>query len=198
MKNQLYNSKEASFKLPFFISYFITDTTLNNSLDTIFHSNKIDIVCLRDKLTPNIKEVSNIFIEQAREANIPLILINSYIDIAIEQNYDGVHLTSTQFDLIKKAKLNNLFTIISCHNESDIQKAYSLGANGVTYSPIFYKKDKGKPKGIENLKKVVKKFQKDDFIIIALGGIISDKEVKLIRSTDAKGFASIRYFDKID
>ena len=61
----------------------------------------------------------------------------------------------------------------------------------VTYSPIFFSPNKGEPKGLEKLKEAVDTF---DIDIIALGGIIDEKHIEQIKETNAKGFASIRYF----
>ena len=106
--------------------------------------------------------------------------------------FDGIHLNSSQFNEIEKVKKLNLFTIISCHNFDELEKASKLGLNFVTYSPIFDTPNKGEPKGINNLDETIKKFP--NLNIIALGGIISDNQVKQIEKTSAYGFASIRYF----
>ncbi|RLA78592.1 MAG: thiamine phosphate synthase [Epsilonproteobacteria bacterium] len=191
------NKKEASNKLPFFISYFISDPSLFNNINLIFKKYNPNIVCFRDKETLNIEPLAKDFIKTARKSNINLVLINTHIDLAIRYKYDGVHLTSKQFNSIKKSKENKLFVIISCHTEYEVQLAKKLGADAITYSPIFYKKNKGKPKGIEDLKNIIEKYQDDSFSIIALGGIVDDTFVKQIESTKAKGFASIGYFNSI-
>jgi thiamine-phosphate pyrophosphorylase len=108
--------------------------------------------------------------------------------------FDGVHLTSQQSNQIAYAKQNNLYTIISCHNEEEILKAKYEGANAITYSPIFYKEDKDHPKGCENLKKIIEKYQDKNFRIIALGGIINNTQIGQVKNTNCAGFASIRYF----
>ena len=61
----------------------------------------------------------------------------------------------------------------------------------MTYSPIFKTPQKGKPKGIEDLTKIVETY---DAFIFALGGIINDKQIKKIKTSKCYGFASIRYF----
>ena len=195
MTNQI--KKEASKKLPFFVSYFISAPSLFNNINLIFKKYNPNIVCFRDKKTSNIEPFVKIFVETARKNKINLVLINTYIDLAIKYNYDGVHLTSTQFDNIKKAKNENLFVMISCHNEEDIIIAKTNGADAVTYSPIFDTPNKGEPKGIKKLKYIVNKYQDDSFKVIALGGIINDKHILQIKQTKANGFASIRYFSNI-
>lgn len=186
--------KEAFSKPPFFISYFISEPSIFNSINKIFTKFSPDIVCFRDKKTENLEPLVKSFIQKARKSNIKLALINTHINLAIKYNYDGVHLTSKQFDDIKTAKKNKLFVIISCHNEDEVILAKNYGADAATYSPIFDTPNKGKPKGIKELKYIVNKYQDKNFNIIALGGIIDDNHIEQIKQTQAKGFASIRYF----
>jgi len=186
----------------FFSSYFITDpkefgdTTqaLEKNLKNSFETHTVDMICFRDKLSQNKLELAKTTLNISRKYKIKKVLINGDINLAVNLGFDGVHLTSTQFEDIPKAKQHNLFVLISCHSEDEIKKAKKLGVDGVTYSPIFYKENKGEPKGIENLKKVVQIYQDENFSIIALGGIVSKKEVDMVRSTNSRGFASIRYF----
>ena len=186
--------KEAYKKLPFFISYFISDPSIFNNINSIFKKYNPNIVCFRDKETADIEPLAKNFIEIARKENIGLVLINTHIDLAIKYNYDGVHLTSNQFEDIKKAKENKLFTMISCHIEDEIILAKKLGADAITYSPIFDTPNKGESKGIAKLKDMVDKYQDNHFKIIALGGIIDENHTEKIKQTKAYGFASIRYF----
>ena len=194
--------KEAYEKPPFFISYFITDPQefgntpekLEKSLRSTLSANTIDIVCFRDKISHNKKELAKVCLQVAREYNIKKVLINSDISLCEELDFDGIHLNSSQFKMLKKCKKDSLFTIISCHTEDEVRQAKALKANAVTYSPIFFKKFKGKPKGIENLTKMVNRYQDREFSIFALGGIITMSHIQDIIKTQAKGFASIRYF----
>ncbi len=194
--------KEAFNKPPFFISYLITDPKeFGNSVDEFSHNltnslskHRVDMVCFRDKHSQNIEELAKVCLQISKQFNIPKVLINSNIKLALKLGFDGIHLTSNQFEDIKISKENSLFTIISCHTQDEVTMAKKLGTNGVTYSPIFYKENKGKPKGIESLKNIVDIFQDNEFSILALGGIISDNEITQIKSTKARGFASIRYF----
>ena len=152
----------------------------------------IDIACFRDKESGNFQDLAKIFIKICKEKNIKKILLNGDYLLAYELNASGVHLTSTQFDDILKAKELGLYVIISCHTFEDIQKAIDYKADAVTYSPIFETPNKGVPKGIEALKEVVDKYP--DINIIALGGIINDEQIEQISKTKAYGIASIRYF----
>jgi len=194
--------KETSSKSPFFISYLITDPDefgntpeeLKRNLSKALAHFEIDILCFRDKRSINKKILAQTCLEIGRKYKVPKILINSEIELCNELGFDGIHLNSKQFEFLKNIKLKKLFTIISCHTEDEILLAKKYKSDAVTYSPIFFKKNKGKPKGLDNLKNIVSKYQKEDFLVIALGGITDVKNVKSIMQTGAKGFASIRYF----
>ena len=182
------------------IKYLITDPKYYTNdekkfeeiLINVLDKQQIDIACFRDKESSNFEELAKVFIKICKEKNIKEILLNGNYLLAYELNATGVHLTSTQFDEIKKAKDLGLYVIISCHTFEDIQKAINNQANAVTYSPIFETPNKGTPKGIEALKEAVDKYT--NINIIALGGIINDKQIEQISKTKAYGFASIRYF----
>ncbi len=154
-------------------------------------SSIVDMACFRDKISSNKKELAKAFVSICKNNNIKTILINSDISLCLKLKANGVHLTSNQFNEIKKAKKNDLFVLISCHSVKEIKKAEKLGANMVTYSPIFITPNKGKPKGCDKLKKTI---NNANIPIIALGGIVSQKQIKQIKASGASGFASIRYF----
>ncbi len=194
--------KEAFNKPPFFISYFITDPIeygsnvkeFEKSLRLTLQHNDIDIICFRDKTSTNKIELAKVCLDVSREFNIKKVLINSDISLCKRLGFDGIHLNSLQFETLAKFNENSFFTIISCHTEKEVQKAKELKANAITYSPIFFKELKGEPKGIKNLTDVVNKYQNNDFAIFALGGIITANHLQQVIETQAKGFASIRYF----
>jgi len=81
--------------------------------------------------------------------------------------------------------------VVSCHSEAEVSKAEELGADAVTYSPIFSTPNKGEPKGLAELQRMVDKIS---LPIIALGGITTPEQVKAVEKTGCFGFASIRYF----
>lgn len=180
--------------------YLITDPKYySNSLDQfekkisfVLANKKPDIVCFRDKESLNFIELANSFVQICKKFNINKILINSDYKLAKKLNATGVHLNSSQFDKITIAKDLGLYVIISCHNTKDINKAIKFKADAITYSPIFITPNKGEPKGLENLKKVLDDFKEID--IIALGGIINKQQIDQIAKTKAYGIASIRYF----
>ena len=182
------------------LKYLITDPKYYTNdkkkfkkiLINVLNKQQIDIACFRDKESSNFQEIAKIFIKICKEKDIKKILLNGDYLLAHELNASGVHLTSTQFDNISKAKKLGLYVIISCHTFEDIQKAINNQADAITYSPIFETPNKGTPKGIEALKEVVDKYP--NMNIIALGGIINAEQIEQISKTKAYGIASIRYF----
>ncbi len=182
------------------IKYLITDPKYytNNEkkfeeiLINVLNKQQIDIACFRDKESGNFEDLAKVFIKICKEKDIKRILLNDDFTLAQKLNATGVHLTSTQFDEIQKAKELGLYVIISCHTFEDIKKAIDYQADAVTYSPIFETPNKGTPKGIEALKEVINKYP--NINIIALGGIINEMQIEQISKTKAYGIASIRYF----
>jgi thiamine-phosphate pyrophosphorylase len=183
-----------------FLYYLITDPKYysNNSNDfgkiltKVLKNKKIDIACFRDKESNNRNELASAFIDICKKLNISKVLINSDISLCLELEADGVHLNSKQFDKIECAKSLGLYVIISCHTHDEIKKAIELGADALTYSPIFSTPNKGVPKGLKDLKDSAIKFKEID--IYALGGIINESQIEHVKQTGVKGFASIRYF----
>lgn len=183
--------KEFNYYLITDPDYYTNDIKLfEKKLTDVLRSKRVDIACFRDKKSENYEELAKVFVETCKKFNIKKTLLNENLDLAIKLN-TGVHLTSTQFDKIKIAKDTNLFTIISCHNEKDIELAIKNKADAITYSPIFNTPNKGEPKGIKKLKEIKKNY---NINIIALGGIVSQAQIKQIEEIDIYGFASIRYF----
>ncbi len=177
------------------VKYCITDPSFYHSIQTfqaylenIFQYKRPDFIAFRDKVNINKEKYIERFLEICKYYKMKKAFLNSTID----ESFYGVHLNSKQFHLIKEAKEKKLFTIISTHSIEEIKKAQKLGVDAVTFSPIFSSPNKGKPKGIEELQKVVQSFP--TIKIIALGGIILEEHIKEIEKSGAWGFASIRYF----
>ncbi|NQY93360.1 MAG: thiamine phosphate synthase [Campylobacteraceae bacterium] len=179
--------------------YLITDPKYYSSdpvefektLSKVLTKHKIDYACFRDKTSSNIEELAQVFIKTCQKYKIENIFINQYIAVGKSLGFDGVHLTSKQFDQIQEVKDLGFQTVVSCHNHDEIEKAIRAQANMVTYSPIFITPNKGEPVGIENLKMTIQKY---NIPIIALGGIITQEHLEFLQKVDAKVFASIRYF----
>ena len=175
------------------IRYAITDPSFFTTLEdkqNYLNSLKADYVLFRDKTTNNYREQALDFLKLSQNMSFKRILHTDY-NLAFELKADGVHLTSKQFKDIPKAKELGLWTVISTHSLSEIKQAQNLGADAVTFSPIFSTPNKGAPKGIAELKKAIDSCRID---IIALGGIVTQEHINLVKETNAFGFASIRYF----
>jgi thiamine-phosphate pyrophosphorylase len=180
-------------------AYLITDPKyygsdpfeLRSSLRNVLNTHHPDFVCYRDKESRDYARMARTFIQECREAGIAKVLLHTYVDLAHELGADGVHLSSAQFDAIARAKSLGLYVIISTHSLQEALRATRLGADAVTYSPIFSTPGKGTPKGLEDLKERVDKI---GINIFALGGITSSEQVEAVARTGVYGFASIRYF----
>ena len=172
-----------------FIRFAITDRCDRESLDAILKKSPTHI-SFRDKELKGFEDRAKEFISYLSNRDL-ILYLHRDIELAKRLGFDGVHLKSSQFDSIKFAKSLDLLTIISTHKRFEIELAKKNGADMIFYSPIFYTPNKSKPKGLENLKNICKNY---DIDIIALGGIISDKEAKEIEKLGVSGFASIRYF----
>jgi thiamine-phosphate pyrophosphorylase len=177
------------------IAYAITDpSTLNFhnlELDIKRFASKATMIVYRDKSTLNYTKNAEKFINEAKKYSFSKILLHSNYRLAHRLNADGVHLTSMQFDDIEKAKSFGLFVIVSTHSLEEALKAQSFGADMITFSPLFITPNKGEPKGVEELNRVALKLS---IPLIALGGIVSKKQLLVCQESKAKGFASIRWF----
>jgi len=167
----------------------LNPTKLFNNLEQI--SKKANIIVYRDRQNSNYSEFAKLFVKEAKKFNFDKILIHQDIDLACLLKVDGVHLTSQQIEIIPKAKFFKLFTVVSTHSLSEVKEAERLGADMITFSPIYETPNKGKPKGVEALREIVSRV---NIPVIALGGILTKAQIEECIKAGAKGFASIRYF----
>jgi thiamine-phosphate pyrophosphorylase len=172
---------------------FYTDTPeiFRQILQTQLEKHQPSYALYRDKSTLNYNNLADNFIEVCSKFENLKSFIHQHIDLAKELGATGVHLTSEQFGKIELAKNIGLEVIVSTHTHEEVLRAQKLGADAITYSPIFVSPDKGEPKGIDDLKELIAKC---DINIFALGGIVTREQVEMIDQTKAYGFASIRYF----
>jgi len=177
-------------------SYFITDPSvcgstpeaIEASLPFIIEKHHPDYICLRDKNNKAYAELAKVFLKLKGTHKK---LLHGNVDLAISLGAFGVHLTSLQFDEISKAKDAGLFVIASTHS---LEEAFLASqADAITYSPIFHSPNKGEPKGLGDLKEISGKIKTN---IFALGGILTQEQIKQVETTGVYGFASIRYFTK--
>ncbi len=177
------------------IAYAITDPltldfrTLHQDLQLF--SQKADMILYRDKKNANYANDAHAFVREASQHGFKEVLVHREPQLAKALGASGVHLSSDQISQISLAKELGLFVVVSTHSLAEIRASALLGADMVTFSPIFFTPDKGVPKGIVLLKEVVKE---SPLPIIALGGILSSEEVDACKEAGAAGFASIRYF----
>lgn len=174
-------------------SDFYTDTRhlFRERLQTQLQKHRVDFALFRDKTTQNYARVAEDFLESCRLFGVEGAFLHRDIELALKLGAKGVHLSSDMFDTIEYAKEQGLEVIVSTHSYEDILLAQSRGADYVTYSPIFASPNKGKPKGVEDLKNIL---QKVDIKLFALGGILTQEHVSAVEQSGAFGFASIRYF----
>jgi len=151
-----------------------------------------DFALYRNKEEKNYALYAEEFVQMCKNFKELKYFLHRDYELAAKLGASGVHLTSLQLDEIPKAKDLGLEVIVSTHNEKELKHAEDLGAHYATYSPIFATPNKGEPKGVEHLKAVVANAK---IKIFALGGIVSEKELKLLQDTQVYGFASIRYFN---
>ncbi|WP_455755891.1 thiamine phosphate synthase [Sulfurimonas sp.] len=172
---------------------FYTDTpaVFRNTLYQQFKIHMPDYALYRDKLNSNYDNQAAHFVEVCSQFGTIKSFIHQKADLAKELNATGVHLTSNQFDEIPHAKSLGLEVIISTHTHEEALEAQRLGADAVTYSPIFDSPGKGEPKGVNDLEELLKKC---NIKVFALGGIVENKHIKILQNIRAYGFASIRYF----
>lgn len=175
--------------------YAITDpstlnfTTLEDDLNHFV--TQANMIVYRDKTCKEYAQNAKTFLAHAKNFDRVLLHIN-YL-LASELQADGVHLTSKQLDTIPKAKDLNLFVIASTHTRDEALKAEAMGADMITFSPVFDTPSKGNPVGIEVLSEIVSCV---DIPILALGGILTQAQIDSCVDVGAKGFASIRYFER--
>lgn len=178
------------------ISYAITDPTtldiLNLESDIKrFSDKKASMIVYRDKENEICSYDAQNFLDEARKYNFDKVLLHRDIELAQNVNADGIHLTSKQFENIDEAKRKGLFVVISTHSINEAKKAEILGADMITYSPIFETHGKGEPVGLHMLSELISTV---NIPVIALGGIVTDEHVEACKMSGASGFASIRYF----
>ncbi|OQX74020.1 MAG: hypothetical protein B6D59_03760 [Campylobacteraceae bacterium 4484_4] len=182
-------------------SYLITDPDyygcdpelFASYLRGIFENHSVDFASFRDKSGNPPEIFAPLFLQICRQFGSERTLLSGDYILAKELGFWGVHLRSDQFDLITKAKKEPLFTIVSTHTLEEAKRAQELGADAVTFSPVFASPGKGKPRGIQRLGEVCKALSIPCF---ALGGILETEQIRACEAAGAYGFASIRYFAK--
>jgi len=171
--------------------YGITPSSFRSKLHSQIKKHAPSYVLYRDKTNTHYDELAAVFADVCKGYEGLKCFVHQDVDLAKRLGVSGVHLTSAQFNEIKRAKSMGLFVIVSTHTKDEVLKAQELGADAVTYSPIFTSPGKGEPKGVEELKELLDICK---IKVFALGGIVTKEHVEKIERSKAYGFASIRYF----
>jgi thiamine-phosphate pyrophosphorylase len=178
--------------------YLITDpkyyrySHFKEDLERAVKNSTPDFALFRDKSTDSYNSLSKEFCSIIKNSSTKGIL-HSNFKLAEELNCYGVHITSQNSDSVTEAKERGLFTVVSTHNEDEVERAIKFKADAITYSPIFGY-EKGEPKGVDKLREVVDRWSRD-VNIFALGGVVTEREVEELKSVkNLTGFASIRAF----
>jgi len=112
-----------------------------------------------------------------------LFIVNDRVDIAMLSKADGVHLGQSDIPLIEARRLMpNALIGVSTHNLEEATDAASLGADYISYGPIFAtqtKKDADIPKGLEGLKALAPSV---NIPIVAIGGITVETAASVIEA----------------
>ena len=121
-------------------------------------------------------------------------LISNRVDLAFKLRLDGVYLPSfnKNFYLKKYQKFKNFLVIGSAHSLKEIRIKEKQNVELIFLSPLFKVK---KSKTHLNIIKfnILSNLTKKK--LIALGGI-NDKNIKMIKITNAYGYSGISYFKK--
>jgi len=101
------------------------------------------------------------------------LFINDRADVALAVDADGVHIGSASLPLYKVRRLLGERKLIgvSCHNQTQAITAQEMGADFITFGPVYYtpsKAEYGEPVGPAKLRTVAELLQ---IPVFALGGI---------------------------
>lgn len=188
-----------------FESYFITSPCLYGSNSITFFKQNLEVVAsnyhiqkasFRESMPISfLEDLVETFSKWCWDYKIEgfLNLSDTMSSIFYAKKYGlaGVHIKGTQISTIENAMVERLKVFYSAHCDTKVLEALSLGADFVTLSPIFPTPHKGTPLGIKYLNNIDSKCKKHLF---ALGGILTQEEIKQVKLTGVRGFASIRYF----
>jgi thiamine-phosphate pyrophosphorylase len=101
------------------------------------------------------------------------LFINDRVDVALAVDADGVHVGGSSLPIYKVRKLLGEKKLIgvSCHNQVQAVTAQEMGADFITFGPVYFTASKaayGDPVGLELLETVTNMLQ---IPVFALGGI---------------------------
>ena len=101
------------------------------------------------------------------------LFINDRVDVALAVDADGVHIGGGSLPIYKVRRLLGERKLIgvSCHNQVHAITAQEMGADFITFGPVYFTPSKaayGDPVGLERLRTVTEMLQ---IPVFALGGI---------------------------
>ncbi len=119
-------------------------------------------------------------------------IVNDRVDVAMMSDADGVHLGTADAGIKEARAMLRGGTIIglSTHSMEEARKAASLGADYISFGPIFptsTKKDAEEPRGLDALREVVKNVS---IPVVAIGGI-TEARLDAVLRTGADAVAMI-------
>lgn len=120
------------------------------------------------------------------------LLINERVDVALAVEADGVHIGADSLPIYKVRRLLGERRLIgvSCHNQVQAITAQELGADFITFGPVYYTASKaayGDPVGVEKLDMVTGMLE---IPVFALGGISLQNCAEVV-SCGVRGIALI-------
>ncbi|MBU5635657.1 thiamine phosphate synthase [Geomonas sp. Red69] len=120
------------------------------------------------------------------------LFVNDRVDVALAVDADGVHIGSSSLPLYKVRRLLGERKLIgvSCHNQTQAITAQEMGADFITFGPVYYtpsKAEYGEPVGLDKLNKVAQMLQ---IPVFALGGVNLENCAETVAG-EARGIALI-------
>ena len=120
------------------------------------------------------------------------LFINDRVDVALAVDADGIHVGGGSLPIYKVRKLLGERKLIgvSCHNQVQAITAQEMGADFITFGPVFFtpsKAEYGDPVGLELLQTVTNMLQ---IPVFALGGVKRENCAELV-SCGVRGIALI-------
>jgi len=121
------------------------------------------------------------------------LLVNSRIDLALEMDTAGVHLTASQlFELDQRPLPHDKWVGASCHNVEELQRAAQINVDFATLSPVCPTSSHPEAK-ILGWKQFAEGCEMASFPVYALGGLTPD-DLSVAQSYGAQGIAGISTF----
>ncbi len=156
----------------------------------------VDIIQVREKFTPTdeLLRISDRLLRIPRAKNQKIIL-NDRLDIALAEEFDGVHLGGTSFPAaeVRRCVPRSFIIGASTHHLQEAVSAEQDGVDYIIFGPIFPTPSKlkyGPPQGVSRLRELAAAVSVPVF---AIGGITLENFQECI-DAGASGIAAITLF----